>query len=301
MRDTDGLGGVIIRGDASQGLPVCSMVLSDDEFKLFSHLVYNESGLIIKEAKKEFLQARLQKRLQANNLTSFYRYYKFVTDKTRGQRELLDLVDSLTINETSFFRNRPQFDLFSNFIIPALLKKKSTEDRKLRLWSAGCSRGQEPYSIAMSVLMQGEFLSTWDIKILASDISLRMLENAQKGMYSEHDTETIAPEVRARYFEKIDDNFHIKPQVKKLVVFDYHNLKHENGLKGLDVIFCRNVMIYFDHEEQSRLVDKFYHCLADGGYLFLGHAESLQGLSEKFKFIYHNKGTVYQKVSPGIR
>jgi chemotaxis protein methyltransferase CheR len=301
MRDTDGLGGVIIRGDASQGLPVCSMVLSDDEFKLFSHLVYNESGLIIKETKKEFLQARLQKRLQANNLTSYYRYYKFVTDKTRGQRELLDLVDSLTINETSFFRNRPQFDLFSDLIIPALLKKKSTEDRKLRLWSAGCSRGQEPYSIAMSVLMQEESLNTWDIKILASDISLRMLENAQKGIYSERDTEAISPEVRARYFDKIDENFHIKQQVKNLVVFDYHNLKHENGLKGLDVIFCRNVMIYFDHEEQSRLIEKFYHGLADDGYLFLGHAESLQGLSDKFKFIYHNKGTVYQKISPGSR
>lgn len=277
------------------------MVLSDDEFKLFSHLVYNESGLIIKEAKKEFLQARLQKRLQANNLTSFYRYYKFVTDKDRGQRELLDLVDSLTINETSFFRNRPQFDLFTNFVIPALLKKKSTEEKKLRLWSAGCSRGQEPYSIAMSILMQGASMNSWDIKILASDISLRMLENAQKGVYSERDTEAIAPDIRERYFDKIDDSFRIKPHVKNLVVFDYHNLKHENGLKELDVIFCRNVMIYFDRDEQCRLIEKFHHCLAEGGYLFLGHAESLQGLSEKFKFIYHNKGTVYQKVGAGTR
>jgi len=277
------------------------MVLSDDEFKLFSSLVYNESGLIIKEAKKEFLQARLQKRLQANNLTSYYRYYKFVTDKTQGHRELLDLVDSLTINETSFFRNRPQFDLFANIIIPSLLKKKGTEDKKLRMWSAGCSRGQEPYSIAMSVLMQAESLSTWDIKILASDISLRMLENAQKGIYSEHDMETITSEMRLRYFDKVDGNFQVKQQVRNLVVFDYHNLKHENGLKGLDVIFCRNVMIYFDHDEQVRLIDKFYRCLAEEGYLFLGHAESLQGLSDKFRFIFHNKGTVYQKISQGTR
>jgi len=275
------------------------MVLSDDEFKLFSHLVYNESGLIIKETKKEFLQARLQKRLQANNLTSYYRYYKFITDKTRGQRELLDLVDSLTINETSFFRNRPQFDLFSSLVIPTLFKKKSSDEKKIRLWSAGCSRGQEPYSIAMSILMQVESIKTWNIKILASDISLRMLECAQKGIYSEHDMESLAPEMRSRYFDKVEVNFQIKPQVKQLVVFDYHNLKYENGLKGLDVIFCRNVMIYFDQQEQIRLIEKFYHCLADGGYLFLGHAESLQGLSDKFRFIFHNKGAVYQKIGPG--
>lgn len=289
----------MIQADASRGQPVCSMVLSDDEFKLFAHLVYNESGLIIKESKKEFLQARLQKRLQANNLTSYYRYYKFITDKTRGQRELLDLVDSLTINETFFFRNRPQFDLFSSLIVPALLKKKSTEDRKIRLWSAGCSRGQEPYSIAMSVLMQIDSPSTWDIKILASDISLRMLESAQKGIYSEHDMEMVEPEMRSRYFDRVETNFQVKPQVKQLVVFDYHNLKHENGLKGLDVVFCRNVMIYFDHREQVRLIEKFYNCLADDGYLFLGHAESLQGLSDKFKFIFYGKGAVYQKIGPG--
>jgi chemotaxis protein methyltransferase CheR len=301
MQVTNGISSVIIRADMSQGLPVCSMVLSDDEFKLFSHLVYNESGLIIKETKKEFLQARLQKRLQANNLTSYYRYYKYVTDKNRGQRELLDLVDSLTINETSFFRNRPQFDLFSQFIIPSIINKKSSADKKIRLWSAGCSRGQEPYSIAMSVLTQLESLGTWDIKILASDISLRMLDNAQKGIYTEREMESIAPEMRARYFDKVEENYQIKSQVRNLVVFDYHNLKHENGLKGLDIIFCRNVMIYFDQEEQARLIEKFYHCLADEGYLFLGHAESLQGLSDRFKFIHHNKGTVYQKVSEGNR
>ena len=271
------------------------MVLSDDEFKLFSNLVHQESGIIIRDTKKEFLQARLQKRLQANNLTSYYRYYKFVTDKGQGQRELLDLVDSLTINETSFFRNRPQFDLFSNLVIPALLKKKNQEGRKLRMWSAGCSRGQEPYSIAMSVLAQIGWADAWDIKILASDISLRVLENAQKGTYSEQDMDAVPMELRSVFFERVEETFRVRPHVKKIVVFDYHNLKHDNGLKGLDAIFCRNVMIYFDREEQRKLVEKFHQSLADGGYLFLGHAESLQGISDKFKFIYHNKGTVYQK------
>jgi chemotaxis protein methyltransferase CheR len=277
------------------------MVLSDDEFKLFSHLVHQESGIIIREAKKEYLQARLQKRLQANNLSSFYRYYKLVTDKEQGKAELLDLVDSLTINETSFFRNRPQFDLFQNLVIPSLLRKKNQEERKLRLWSAGCSRGQEPYSIAMSVLAQIGCPPAWDIKVLASDISLRVLENAQKGIYNERDLDSVPPDLRSLFFERLEDAFRIRHHVRNLVVFDYHNLKHDNGLRGLDVIFCRNVMIYFDREEQRRLVEKFYQSLSEGGYLFLGHAESLQGISDKFKFIYQNKGAVYQKVRDSRR
>jgi chemotaxis protein methyltransferase CheR len=275
-------------------LNVSSMILTDDEFRLFSQLVYNESGIAIKDTKRDFLQARLQKRLQAIQMGSYYRYYKFVTDKTQGQRELMDLVDSLTINETSFFRNRPQFDLLASLVIPEL-KRRKEGNLKLRFWSAGCSRGQEAYSIAMSILSHREFSNAWDIKIVASDISLRVLENAQRGAYSPFEAETVSPPYLQTYFEKKDGHYHVKPQVKKLVVFDYHNLKHENGLKGLDGIFCRNVMIYFDRDEQKRLIDKFYTSLADGGYLFLGHSESLQGITDKFKFIYHNKGAVYQK------
>jgi chemotaxis protein methyltransferase CheR len=273
---------------------VCDMILTDDEFKLFSQLIYNESGIAIKDAKRDYLQTRLQKRLQASQFNSYYRYYKFVTDKTQGNRELLDLVDSLTINETSFFRNRPQFDLFVDLVLPEL-KKKRASNLKLRFWSAGCSRGQEAYSIAMSLLDHLELPNAWDIKILASDISLRVLESAQKGQYSEYEAGTVHPEYLKVYFDKVAGSFQIKPHVRKLVIFDYHNLKHDNGLVGLDVIFCRNVMIYFDADEQKRLIDKFHKSLAVGGYLFLGHSESLQGLSDKFKFIYHSKGAVYQK------
>jgi chemotaxis protein methyltransferase CheR len=282
------------RPKGTEGYVVCDMILTDDEFRLFSQLIYNESGIAIKDAKRDYLQTRLQKRLQASQFNSYYRYYKFVTDKTQGNRELLDLVDSLTINETSFFRNRPQFDLFVDLVLPEL-KKKRASNLKLRFWSAGCSRGQEAYSIAMSLLDHLELPNAWDIKILASDISLRVLESAQKGQYSEYEAGTVHPEYLKVYFDKVDGSFQIKPHVRKLVIFDYHNLKHDNGLVGLDVIFCRNVMIYFDADEQKRLIDKFHKSLAVGGYLFLGHSESLQGLSDKFKFIYHSKGAVYQK------
>lgn len=274
------------------------MILTDDEFKLFSQIIYDESGITLKETKKLFLQARLQKRLQVSGLTSFYRYYKLITDTAQGKRELLDLVDSVTINETSFFRNRPQFDLFADLVLPDI-KKRRISDKKLRFWSAGCSRGQEPYSIAMSVLKGLEFPPAWDVKILASDISLRVIESAQRGLYTEHEVESIAPQYREQYFEKRDGQFQISPQVRKLVVFDYHNLKYENGLRGFDAVFCRNVMIYFDQEEQRRVIERLHRVLADGGYLFLGHTESIQGLTEKFRFIYHNKGAVYQKVGSG--
>jgi chemotaxis protein methyltransferase CheR len=148
----------------------------------------------------------------------------------------------------------------------------------------------------MSVLDALEYPETWDIMILASDISLRVLDCAQKGVYSENEIDTVHPEYQKEFFDKVNSHYQIKQNVKKLVVFDFHNLKHENGLTGLDVIFCRNVMIYFDRDEQKRLVDKFHNSLSDGGYLFLGHSESLQGLSDKFKFMYHNKGAVYKKV-----
>lgn len=272
------------------------MIFTDSEFRLFSHLIYNESGISIKDAKRDFLRAQLQKRLQVNRLNSYYRYYKLITDKTQGKRELFDLIDSLMINETSFFRDKPQFDLFTDIVVPELNQKKARE-KKIRCWSAGCSRGQEAYSIAMSVLTTLKSPATWDIKILASDISLRLLDSAQNGRYSENEIETVFPEYQKEFFEKVSSHYQIKPSVRRLVIFDFHNLKHDNGVTGLDVIFCRNVMIYFDRDEQKRLIDKFQKSLADGGFLFLGHTESLQGLSDKFKLLYLDRGAVYQKVA----
>lgn len=288
-----------VNSTATKDYTVDPMILTDDEFRLFSQLIYDESGISLREAKRDFLQARLQKRAAVNQLSSFYRYYKLVTDRAQGQRELMDLMDSLTINETSFFRIKPQFDLLANYVIPEL-KKKKNNSKKLRFWSAGCSKGQEAYSIAMSLLQHLEIPNAWDIRIVASDISLKALERAQEGLYHEFEVDVVKPRWREMHFTRKNESYQIKPHVQRLVVFDYHNLKHENGMKGLDAIFCRNVMIYFDEHEQRRLIEKFHASLADGGYLFLGHTESLQGLSDKFQFIYRNKGAVYQKRGPEI-
>jgi chemotaxis protein methyltransferase CheR len=274
-------------------------MITDEEFHLFRSLIYDESGIYLRDERRSFLQSRLLQRFQATGITSPYRYYKFLADPRAGKQELLLLLDLLTINETSFFRNPPQFALLREIVLPSLIKLKTTREmRTLRLWSAGCSTGQEPYSIAMTVLSALPYPRLWDLKIYASDISLTALEVAQKGVYPPDKVAGVDSVFLQTYFRRVDDHYVVKEELRRHVIFDFHNLKHENGLTDLDIIFCRNVMIYFDQVEQKRLIEKFYNSLTPGGYLFPGHAESLHGLSDKFRFLHHNKGTAYQKMDP---
>jgi len=290
-------------------------MITDEEFRLFRNLIYEESGIYLKETRKDFLENRLAMRLKATGMSSPYWYYKFVTEKKRT--ELLILLDILTINETSFFRNKPQMDFFRDKILPDVIHKKGHDTpKKLRIWSAGCSTGEEPYSIAMIVLdamsnapsypplklrggrgsYDGGF--EWDVKIFASDLSLTVLETANRGEYEKDKINaTVDEHYISRYFEKNENRYRVKDEAKKMVVFDFHNLKNDNGISDLDIIFCRNVMIYFDLEEQKRLVNKFHQSLNPDGYLLIGHAESLQGMNTGFQFIYHNNGTAYKKYS----
>jgi chemotaxis protein methyltransferase CheR len=330
-------------------------MLTDEEFRLFRNLIYEESGIYLKETRKDFLENRLIKRMTATGMTSPYWYYKFVTEKSKT--EMLVLLDLLTINETSFFRNRPQIDLFKNVVLPDIMNKKRQNPPspsftkggmgRLRVWSAGCSTGEEPYSIAMvvhdamnnapsypSLKLRGGRGSydggfEWDIKIFASDLSLTALEIANSGEYPADKVHaTVDDYYINKYFERIPPSCHselvsesqgmlkrvqhdnlkkgfpeqrtgtyykVKDEVKKMIIFDFHNLKNENGLQNLDVILCRNVMIYFDEEEQRRLIEKLYRKLNPGGFLLLGHAESLHGWNTGFQFVYKDKGTAYKK------
>ncbi len=273
-------------------------MLTDEEFRLFKGLIYEESGMFLAEAKKEFLENRINKRMRATKITTPYWYYRFL--QANRQAELLVLLDCLTINETSFFRNMPQFELLKNVILPDVAGRNRGNGKKIRIWSAGCSTGEEPYSIAMTVLDSVPCPDLWDITVYASDLSLKALETAHRGVYSlEKVQETVPREILSRYFELRGDEAAVIDSVRKRVVFDYHNLKHENGMRGLDIILCRNVMIYFDEEEQKRVVNKFYGCLAPEGYLLLGHAESLHGWNMNFRFLHDNKGTAYKKISMG--
>ncbi len=272
--------------------------LTDDEFALFRNLIYEEAGIVLRPERRPFLASRVRHRLQARGLRSPYQYYRLLSDGPDRNAELLHFLDLLTINETSFFRNAPQFDLLATRVLPEILERKArTLSTTLRLWSAGCSTGQEPYSLAMAVLEHNPQARGITPKIFASDLSLTALEFAQQGFYPEAKAHGVPPAYLAHHFERLNGGYAVRDEVKRLIVFDYHNLKHDHGLTSLDIIFCRNVMIYFDEAEQRRLVEKFHVALAPGGYLFLGHAESLQGLSTAFRFLYVNKGVAYQKAA----
>jgi chemotaxis protein methyltransferase CheR len=273
-------------------------MMTDEEFRLFRNLVYEASGICFRESRMEFLENRLSRRMKAKGMNSFYWYYRLVSEKNNP--ELPVMLDILTINETSFFRNRPQMDFFRYEVLPEVIKRQN-RSKVLRIWSAGCSTGEEPYSIAMFVLDSLPDHHIWDITIFASDLSLTALEKANRGEYEKEKVNGTADiGYIAKYFEDRNDCYSVKDSVRKLVVFDYHNLKNENGIGDLDIIFCRNVMIYFDLEEQKRMVDKFHRSLRPGGFFFVGHAESLQGLHQGFRFISHNSGTAYRKAESTV-
>jgi chemotaxis protein methyltransferase CheR len=293
--------------------------LNEAELKLLQALVYQECGMHFDERRTPFLLDRLQRRLKDCGLDSFYSYYRLLTSQ-QGKQELARLLENLTVNETSFFRNKAQLDLFQHDALEELLQRKqAARDFSLRIWSAGCSTGQEPYTLAMlvgdalsyhnlrnpqppyaSVLPKPIVPSPWRLEILASDISYSVLRAAQEGSYNEQQMSAVDYGFRLRYFDKVGARYAIKKSVKELVHFDFHNLKTEYLPQRNDMIFCRNVMMYFDEAEQKRLVEKFYRCLNPRGYLFVGHAESLLGLTAKFQMVHRNAGTAYQRVEVAL-
>ncbi len=274
--------------------------ISEDEFRLFRDLIHRECGLYFSDNKRSFLSSRIGKRLTAKSMGSFYGYYRYLQETGREQEEeLLRLLDILTINETSFFRNRPQFEFLEEVALPELAEEKKKQgDFLFRIWSAGCSTGEEPYSIAISAIESLTPRSAWEIRVYASDLSLTALERADHGIYPVEKLQGLSPQREGRYFSETEEGYRIRDEVKRVVIYDFHNLKHENGLRDLDVVFCRNVLIYFDPAEQKRVVAKLVRALRPGGYLFLGHSESVQGQFDDLKFVHHGRGTAYRKVAP---
>ncbi len=295
-------------------MATATIPITEPELKLLQTLVYQECGMYFDERRAHFLTDRLQRRLKACRLDTFYSYYRLLTSR-EGKTELTALLEILTVNETSFFRNKPQLELFQKTVLEEMLRRKQDRrDWTIRVWSAGCSTGQEPFTLAMQIsdALAYYYLRNpipfdmpvpkplipppWRVEVLASDISYSALRTAQEGIYSENQMEQVDYMYRLRYFDKMGDHYQIKRGVRDLVHFDFHNLKTEFLPQRNDFIFCRNVMIYFDEAEQKRLIDKFYRCLNSEGYLFVGHAESLFGLSDRFRMIHQNNGTAYQKV-----
>jgi chemotaxis protein methyltransferase CheR len=295
-------------------MATATIPITEPELKLLQTLVYQECGMYFDERRAHFLQDRLQRRLKACRIDSFYSYYRLLTSR-EGKTELTALLEILTVNETSFFRNKPQLDLFQKTILEEMLRRKQERrDWTVRVWSAGCSTGQEPYTLAMQIsdALAYYYLRNplpfdmpvpkplipppWRVEVLASDISYSALRTAQEGIYTEGQMEQVDYMYRLRYFDKMGDHYQVKRAVRDLVHFDFHNLKTEFLPQRNDFIFCRNVMIYFDEAEQKRLIEKFFRCLNSDGYLFVGHAESLFGLTDRFRMVHLNNGTAYQKL-----
>jgi chemotaxis protein methyltransferase CheR len=285
-------------GEESVCAPGISMMmpeLTDNEFNQLSQLVYQHAGIHLPPQKKELVRSRLTKFLRNRRLASFQEYYRQVLDDSSGL-ELINLLDAISTNMTAFWREPKHFEFLGQELLPAL-RQKSKAAPQWRFWSAGCSSGEEPYTMAM-VLMNaflGQELS--GVKIYASDINTQVLNQAQRGIYPMSRVEPLSQEWRRRYFQKGVNQWEgfvrVKPEVKKMVEFFRFNLMEPFPFKeDFEVIFCRNVMIYFEKATQTELVQKFYNCLKPGGYLFIGHSESLCNISHQFAYV---KPTIYRK------
>lgn len=265
--------------------------LTEQQFNLFKDFVYRESGICFNVINKIILESRIASSMKERNLDKVEDYYKLVST---NKEELKTFLDNITTNLTKFFRNEPNFKLLKNYVLPRILKTKKLGEQ-IRIWSAGCSTGEEPYSIAITCL-ETPGIREQDIKIFASDLSLNSLVAAKEGRYDAHKVENVPEDYLKKYFDKLPSGeYAIKSNIKKLITFDYHNLRHRGSQTNMDVIFCRNVLIYFDTESVKLTVNRFYDILNEHGYLFIGHSESLFGLDTKFKFNNIDNSIVYTK------
>ena len=271
--------------------------LSQEHFGKIRDLVYSHCGISLSQDKKELVRSRLSKRLRQMKMDSFSQYVSYIC-KNENSDEFSNMIDLICTNLTSFFRERTHFNFLEKVLFDKIIHtKKSSPNKKIRLWSAGCSSGEEPYSLAITLNEKFESLAHWDIKILASDVSYRILDRAKTGIYDPKRVEPLTPEIKSKYLTRINHDgqnlFQVKPAIRDMITFAYINLMEPFPFRGpLDIIFCRNVMIYFDKQTQEKLISKFWKVLGTGGVLFTGHSESLTGIQHKFKYI---QPTIYQK------
>ena len=274
--------------------------ISNEEFVQLRDYIYEQCGIYIAETRKYLIENRLSNRLKELNLKNFGEYYYYLRFDVNRRAEMTKLFEVITTNETSFYRNPPQLQVFQDKVLKAELEKlRAARTRKLRIWSAGCSTGEEPYTLAMILheVLKTE-LPTWDIKITANDLSEAVLASARKGIYGDYALRTTPPEITARYFKKEGNNYHVDPKLKHLISFGPINLSDKAMLKRVErshIIFCRNVIIYFDDEMKRQVIESFYDNLLPGGCLLIGHSESLHNISRAFKPEHHVGTIVYRK------
>ena len=272
------------------------MELPDDVFRLLRDAIYKRTGMWFADSSKYLLQKRLSPRARELNFDTFQKYFYFLQYDPRSDSEFDQIYDLVTTNETYFFREPAQLAAFTDEIVPDILARKPV--RKVRIWSAGCSSGEEPYSIAMLLEEKGLYGSAL-FEIFASDINQAVLAKARRGHYRENAFRATDPTLREKYFARDPDgSWRISDEIRNRVSFGRLNLYDEprvSLLGHVDIIFCRNVIIYFDDNSKKVVVSNFYKRLVEGGYLLLGHSESLISLSTEFKLRHLKNDMVYQK------
>ena len=272
----------------------------DPELVRIRDLIYQVAGIFHPDNKLRLLLDRCSRRMKELQARSLREYFECLTTRPTRQAELVSLLNEITIGETCFFRNQPQLEALRQIVLPKIIEAKAKLPfRRLRIWSAGCSTGEEPYTLSILLLEESQRLKDWKIEILATDINQRSLDDAKNALYGSYSTRHLTPYFRQKYFTvAADDQLQLQSAVRDSVTFSRLNLSEDARMifmKGLDLIFCCNVLIYFDLASKRRVIQHFYNNLLPHGYLFLGHSESLYGVNDDFRLVHLPRTTAYVK------
>lgn len=276
--------------------------IKDTEFQQLRDFIYTQSGIYIPDNRKYLLENRLSNRVKILNLKDYGEYLHYLRYDNGRRQELSRMFEVITTNETSFFRNPPQLAVFQNVILPGILEKlRKSGNRSLHLWSAGCSTGEEPYTLAIIIheVLKSE-IASWKIRITANDLSEAVLRSARQGIYSEYALRTTPKDMVSKYFTEEAGRFRVGQNLRSLITFGQLNLNDRGQIKMIprsEIIFCRNVIIYFDDAMKKRVISSFYDNLVPGGVLFIGHSESLHHVSRTLNPKHHPGSIVYFKDS----
>jgi chemotaxis protein methyltransferase CheR len=264
--------------------------LGEKDFRRISEAIYQHCGINLRNGKKGLVQSRLAKLVRQSRFPSFTEYIDYILSAD-GEKEFVVAVDALSTNLTFFFREKQHFEFLQKTFLPNLISRKTKKSRnRILAWSAACSSGEEPYSIAITLTEIFQRSFDWDIKILATDISTRVLEQAQMGTYDSQKVEALTPQQKQQFLvaNRIEGQkvYQVRNELKEMIRFRHLNLMDKWPFKGpFDIIFARNVMIYFDKPTQTSLVNRFCQCLNSGGLLCIGHSESLTGIDHELHYV----------------
>ena len=269
---------------------------TDQDFESVRKKLYEQAGISLNDGKRDLVYGRLSRRLRACRLTDFDAYLKYL-ESPGAESEVVQFINALTTNLTAFFRESHHFDYLAKTVLPEAMRRH-VGDHRIRFWSAGCSTGEEPYSIAITLREAMSSLNNWDLRILATDLDSDVVETARRGTYTAQRIEGLSKGRASKWFHRIDGRsggqVQVNTSLQELITFKQLNLMHEWPMQGqFDLIFCRNVVIYFDKPTQRKLFDRYADALVTGGYLFIGHSENMHKLSDRFELVGQ---TMYRKI-----